>query len=161
MKPTSRQYSCIWIAIKALKWSDDAKEELVISYTKDAKKTSLTDLTFEQAEDMKNFLNGLLNPSTEQPTTNKDADRIACDKIRKRIIATCHNLGWYITDADGQLTLKDGKKQIDYTRINQYCLEHTAAHRAFNSLTKEQLQAAAYQFDRMLVNYLKPSKPKQ
>ena len=153
-RPTSRQYSCIWIAIKALKWSEDAKEELVISYTKDAAKKSLTDLTFDQAEDMKNFLNNLISPSTAKPVKNTDADKIACNNIRRGILSVCHKLQWYVRDEAGALILKDGDPKLDYAVIDKFCMERTAAHKKLNEMNKDELQKARYQFDQTYKNYL-------
>jgi len=152
--PTSRQYSCIWIALKALRWSEDAKEELVISYTKDAAKTSLTHLTFDQAEDMKNFLNNLISPSTAKPVANTDADKVACNNIRRGILSVCHKLEWYERDKKGALILKDGKPKLDYAVIDDFCVKRTSAHKKLNEMNKDELQKARYQFDQTYKNYL-------
>lgn len=155
-KPTNRQYACIWQAFKDLKWNKQVKEELVYSYTQDAGKLSLTDLTFEQAADLVTYLNNLLTPSSAKPVSNASADKVACNAIRRRILAFCHQLGWYVLSPSPSI---NGIKQLDYSRIDAYCIAHTGAKKALNKMSKEELQKAAYQFEKMYKNYItKPAK---
>ena len=161
--PTSNQYACIHIALKALQWDERVKEELVISYTGDPAKKSLKDLSYEQASDLIAFLNAQITPSVAKPHSNKKLDKISADKIRKRIIAICHNMGWYRRDENRRLILvpaPDGaldgwKKLIDYDHLDNYLLTRSAAKKKLNEMNVAELNAAAVQLNRYYLTTLK------
>lgn len=143
-----------------LKLGEEDKKNMVFSYTGDENKLSLKDLTFEQCADLVRKLNEQVSPSTAQPAVNKDADKEACNKIRRGILAICHNLKWYKKDENDVLILKDGKPQLDYVRIDDFCLMRSSAHKKLNEMSKEELQKARYQFDQTYKNYITQSQTK-
>ena len=153
MPRSTSQYGRIHAALKMLKLGKEQKEDMVYSYTGDAAKVSLKDLDFDQASDLIGKLNEMVSPSTAQASP-ADADKAACNKIRRSILAVCHNLKWYRKDENDVLILKNGKPQLDYVRIDDFCLMRIASHKRLNDMTKEELQTARYQFDQTYKNYL-------
>jgi hypothetical protein len=141
-----QQYTIIHTLIKMLRWSTDSKEEVVISYTGDQTKTSLKDMTSAQRDDLISFL--------KAQATEQDATKSACQNIRRGIIAVAHSLGWY-QYKDDVLVLKEGKKQIDYSRLNGYLTTRTAAKKALNDMDKTELQAAYAQLNKYYLTTLK------
>ena len=146
-RPTHHQYSAIYAALGSLKWDRTVKEELVMSYTNDAAKVSLTDLTFEQASDLVKFLN-------EKVRTQTDNDKDACNSIRRRIIAIAHQMGWYVRDGDGQLILFFGKKKLDYFHLDNWLITHSKAKKALNDMNKSELVKAAVQINQYYLTTL-------
>jgi hypothetical protein len=150
-KSTSQQYSRVYAALKMLKKGEDFKEDMVYSYTQDKGKLSLKDLDFDQCSDLVQKLNKMVSPSTATTPSPweragvRTEDKEACNNIRRRILALCHNLGWYVPNE---------AKKLDYARIDAYCIAHTGAKKRLNAMNKEELQKAAYQFDKMYKNYL-------
>ena len=172
-RSTASQYGRIYAALKALGIDEDGKKDMVVAYTCDPAKTSLKDLTFEQCSDMVMKLNHMISPSAapagmnirKAPTLKgvyadeSAADREISQKIRRKIIAIAHNLGWYRKHDDGSLDLKDFKKQLDYAHLDMWLIKHTAAKKRLNEMNKSELQKAAYQIDSMYkATITKPSK---
>lgn len=54
---------------------------------------------------------------------NKQFGATPGDKMRKKILAICHTMGWYLRNADDSLVMHNGKPQLDYGRINAFCTE--------------------------------------
>ena len=159
-KSTTSQYGRVYAALKMLKLSEEDKKDMVFSYTQDKMKLSLKDLDFDQCSDLIQKLNKMVSPSsavTSPPVLGGarggkkgvDEDKEAKNRIRRRILALCHNLGWYRPNE---------VKQLDYARMDAYCLEHTGAKKELNKMSKEELQKAAYQFDQMYKNYITQTK---
>ena len=152
---TPQQYGRVYAALKMLKLGEDFKKDMVFSYTQDPDRLSLKDLDHDQCHDLIMKLNALVSPSTAAAEAAPiDPDKEACNKIRRRIIAICHNMGWYRYE-NGIMVLKDGQKQIDYDRIDRFCVERTAAKKRMNKMDKAELQKTAAQFEILLKQQLK------
>ena len=123
-----------------------------MSYTNDATKVSLNDLTFEQASDLVKFLNHKI-------CTQTNNDQAACQSIRRRIIAIAYQMGWYLRDEEGKLILrmKEGEmvKQLDYGYLDGWLMNRTAAKKALNEMNKSELNAAAVQINQYYLTTLK------
>jgi hypothetical protein len=66
------------------------------------------------------------------------------NKLRRKILAICHNLGWYIRDENNILVLdKNDKPKLDFNRIDQYCLTHSKYKKKLNDHTTSELTGKA------------------
>lgn len=148
-RPAKWQISQLWSNINRLKLTEEEKKDIVVSYTKDPQRTSFTHLTFEQARD-------LLEKLKNEVDKLNGGDE--CNRIRRRIIAIAHNMGWHLYDEHDRVILNGDKPVIDMDRINVYCLTHTAAKKVLNDMTKEELQATAVQFNQYYLTTIKAKK---
>lgn len=89
-----------------------------------------------------------------QRANNKPAPtappRDAADRMRKKALAICHTLGWYMRDADGHLLLRNGKPQLDWQRIDGFCRERTRFKKPLQQLSAAELPSVITSFERLL-----------
>lgn len=77
------------------------------------------------------------------------------DRMRKKILAICHTLGWYLRNEDGSLKLQQGKPQLDFARINAFCTERTQHKKPLQQLSAAELPSVITSFERLLKSDLK------
>jgi hypothetical protein len=66
-------------------------------------------------------------------------------KLKRKVLAIAHELGWEL----------EGTTKVDMSRVNAYCLERSAAKKAFDRLSEKELEGVVKQFGLMKKNYLK------
>lgn len=107
------------------------KETLVQSFTH-GRETSSKEMWSEEANALIKYL------KSQDPTEQ------AADRMRKKIIAIAHEMGWHIK----------GTQRADMKRIDGWCLTYGKYHRKLNSLTAEQLPEVVTQFEAVRTDYL-------
>ncbi len=134
---------------------------------------SMADLTIDEAHVMSSLLHDVqqglrkpLNPATkfiEQahtiPAINSvETPAAKANRLRKGVLRYCHDMKWYKKEGE-ILILKDDKPQLDYNRIDNYCKTHSAAKKALNEHTVDELVKLVFQFKKMAENTVfKPTK---
>ncbi len=78
------------------------------------------------------------------------------NQARKKILSYCHTMGWYKTNEAGEYILnKYDKPQLDYERIDAYCLKYSPCHKKLNDHSLAELTgrgALVYQFSQLKNN---------
>jgi len=113
----------------------DMKEELVLSYTGGRTEHS-SEMSYTECEQLINAL---------QQDTNK---------MRRKILSICHQLGWYVRKNE-VLQLSNGRPILDMQRINDWCIKYSAQHKPLNDHSKKELRTLVTQFQRVLSHHLK------
>lgn len=88
----------------------------------------------------------LRQQANDKPAPPRDA----ADRMRKKVLAICHTLGWYVRSADGNLVLRNGKPQLDWQRIDGFCRERTKFKKPLQQLTAAELPSVITSFERLL-----------
>lgn len=105
------------------KQDNELKQMLVHQYTA-GRATSTKELELSEA---KRLISDLLRAD---PT----------DKMRKKILSICHELGWHTPSG-----------KLDWTRINRFCEKYGHAHKShLNAYTSVELVRLVTQFENML-----------
>ncbi|MBK6611873.1 MAG: hypothetical protein IPI59_15510 [Sphingobacteriales bacterium] len=61
-------------------------------------------------------------------------------RMRRKLLSLFHQLNWYAQTAAGEMYINDkGNLQLDYPRINAWCLKYTPAKKTFNKQSKQDL----------------------
>lgn len=107
----------------------EGKQDLVFAITKGREK-STTGLTHLECNALINDLQAKL-PKNESKS----------DKMRKKILSTCHEMRWTI----------NGK--IDFDRLNEYLLKYGYKHKELNEYTEKELPVLVTQFDNLLISF--------
>lgn len=69
---------------------------------------------------------------------------------RRRVIAMAHQLGWYITATDGSYVLRNGKPQIDFKHLNQWCIKHGSFGKPLQAHTTAELPTLIRNIERVV-----------
>lgn len=136
------------------------KADYVIDIT-NGREISSSKLTFDEANALIKLLENeeLVKFADDYNSTTFSDEKM--NRLRRKILSICHELGWYKIGADGKLILKDGKQQLDFDRINNYCLKYGHYHKPLNNHTGDELQGKTgliFQFQTMLDNHRKAIK---
>jgi NADH pyrophosphatase NudC (nudix superfamily) len=75
--------------------------------------------------------------------------------MRRKILAICHTLGWYVRDENDTLKLQQGKPVLDWQRINRFCCERTKYKKPLRELSASELPSVITSFERLLKSDLK------
>lgn len=125
----------------------DNKREMIKEATQ-GRTESARDLYEHEAISM---IHGLQQqPAAQQRTPGKKAKADSADKMRKKILAICHQLGWYQRDEHGALILKDDKPQIDFKRIDEFTTTRCPGHKALQKYNAAELPAVVTVFNNVL-----------
>jgi hypothetical protein len=111
MNITTSQIKIIQTIIAANKLA--AYKDAIIASASNDRTTSTKELTKAEAAAI---IKSLQDKYPYQPPPDP------CHKMRGAILSKCHTLGWYAKDAAGKVILKNGKKVLDYDRINNFCI---------------------------------------
>lgn len=134
---------------------------------------SSKDLTEEEARRMINYLHQA--KSGERPHLNPamgvfneramsadqfEDEKEKCQRLRRRILKLCHDMGWYIRNSVTNDILRNdqGKPTLDMNRINAWCVKHSPRHMGLNFHNSEELGGKGglvFQFKTMAKNYTK------
>lgn len=113
----------------------DGKKELVLSAT-GGRTDSIREMSNVEAINLLKSLN--------DKADNYDENREKKLKMKRKILAYCHEMNWE-TD--------DGK--VDMKRVNGYCEKSGYLKKKFNDYKIDELPKLVQQFARMRANYLK------
>ncbi len=81
------------------------------------------------------------NGRGELPKTNKQERKEQCEKLVRKLLAKFHSVEWHVYDAEkGTVVYKNGRRVLDYARINRWCVKHTPSHLPFAVQSVEELQ---------------------
>jgi hypothetical protein len=143
MKPsTNRQLHALLTQAGAMQH----KQELVSGFTQ-GRTVHSSEMHQHEAEALIRFLRAHLQE--RQPAAATAANR--ADRMRKKILAICHTLGWYRRNAfTGELILKNGKPQLDFMRINAFCVARSKHHKTLNEHTAAELPLLVTSFEKLL-----------
>ncbi|CAN5309619.1 hypothetical protein BH09BAC1_BH09BAC1_14330 [soil metagenome] len=84
---------------------------------------------------------------------NRKEDKEKANKMRRKVFAFCHQLGWYVPGL-----FKDGKPVLDYVRIDKFCIASGHAHKALNDYKVDELPMLVSQFETVFKTHLKSLK---
>lgn len=97
------------------------------------------------------------NPKTKSArqfeTTGIPASSNAADKMRKKILSMCHKMQWYKRDEYGSLLLKKGKPQLDWERIDNFCVARSHYKKELKKHSSQELPTLVTQFQNVLKSY--------
>jgi hypothetical protein len=127
------------------------KETLVLAFT-DGRTEHISQMDYSEAERLLQYINYLNKPASATPQNNPAADR-----MRKKILAHCHQMGWYVRNEQGQLVLKNGKPQLDFGRIDHFCTGRGKFKKPLQRHTPAELRTLLYQFEMLLKSEIKKS----
>lgn len=74
------------------------------------------------------------------------------NRQRRRLIAMAHQLGWYMTDAKGDYVLRNGKPQLDYKHLDQWCIKHGSFGKKMNEHSTEELPVLIRNLERVVLH---------
>lgn len=152
MKTQVKPYTTRIRAALAAKGLAHEKETLVLAFT-DGRTEHISDMSYSEAERLLQYINYLNKPATAT-APNKNA---AADRMRKKILAHCHQMGWYVRNEQGQLILKNGKPQLDFGRIDNFCISRGKYKKPLQRHTQAELPTLLYQFEMLLKSEIKKS----
>lgn len=115
---------------------NEEKPELVSFYT-DGRTTSSRDLYFQEAEKLIKYLEGITQGS--QPTAAEKAD-----KMRKRVIAICYELGWIEPTEDQE------ERKMNMAFIDSFLKRRGYLKKPLNQFTAKELPKLVTQFKQIL-----------
>lgn len=130
---TEKQVKRIYTMIGNMNLRDE-KENMVFSASL-GRTSSVKSLSFTEAEGLIKSLLSL------QGSMNRNSS----DKMRKKIIAICHDLGWK----------EPGSNRIDMDRVNDFLLKRGKYKKKLNHLTKDELAITIEQMERIRDSYKK------
>lgn len=126
----------------------DQKADLCHQYSGGRTKSS-SQLSRNECQMLINFL------KQQQPKKHTDT----ADKLRKRILSVCHQLGWYQRDKNFNIVLNQKNKPIlDIRRIDQFCVQRGKYKKPLNNHNVEELRKLVAQFDQLLYNSVNKSR---
>lgn len=95
---------------------------------------------------------GVQVPKYAKPTD----EQIQENKLRRKILAMCHQLGWYRRDEHGYIMRNGyGKPLLDFSRIDAFCIKHGGYKKKFQQHTAAELtggKGLIYQFTQLTKN---------
>lgn len=142
MSITKQQITIIQTIISANNLA--AYKDAIISSASDGRTTSTKQLTKDEAT-------AIIKSLQEKYPYQAPPD--PCHKMRGAILSRCHTLGWYATDASGKVILKNGKKVLDYKRINDFCI--AKGGKRLDNFTFEELRdKMVFIFDKVEKSFL-------
>ena len=71
------------------------------------------------------------------------------NRMRRKIFAICHTLGWYMRDKNHELILNNGRPVIDTDRIDAFCLQRGPFKKPLQEHTAKELTTLVTVFERL------------
>ena len=121
------------------------KAELVSSFSSGRTEKS-SELSITECIELINYLRQYLKG--EPQPFNDDADK--ANIMRRKILSICHQLQWYKRDNGGRLILGMGRAQLDFARIDAYCIKYSTHHKPLQQHTLSELPLLVTQFQNVL-----------
>ena len=137
LKRTAKQNREFHIRLQELKIDEDTKQELVLQFSNGRVRSS-KDLFFEEMDQL--ILHLRYQGSSIKPKEPKPID--PCDKMRKKIISICHEMGW---------KLANGK--IDMKRVNEFCEKRGHGKKRLDDYEYKELPLLITQFEKTLKDF--------
>jgi hypothetical protein len=119
------------------------KAELVLSFT-DGRTERSSEMTYAECQSFIQWCQSQLREEEDK-----------CQRMRRKILAICHELGWYKRDTGGQLYMHLGRPVLDFVRIDAFCVERGNAHKPLQHHTSGELTTLVTIFERVLKADLK------
>lgn len=125
-----------------------------------------TGLLPHKADLVASFTNGRTEKSSEMNETEakqmlrhlslqKPVEYNPANKMRRKILAICHDLAWYKRDAAGNLILEKGKPVLDFDRIDSFCTARSKHKKPLQAHTAEELPSLVVSFQQLIKSDLK------
>ncbi len=102
----------------------------------------VNELTSREALELLRTLN---NQPLEKSNTEKESIKDKENTMRRKMIALCHNMGWYL----------EGTKNIDYKRLDDWCEKYGKYHKVLKAHTVAELPILISQFEKLYEGHLK------
>lgn len=121
------------------------KGTLVGSYTNN-RETSSAKMRVSEARELIGYLNSIAPKEVS-----------AADKMKRKIIAQAHEMGWNLTPAlstSGEGVNHSRKAKIDMNRVNAWCVKSGKFKKALDTHTESELVVLVSQFERVYKSYL-------
>jgi hypothetical protein len=132
-KRTNNQNTKLHALLSKLKIDKEMKESLVNQFT-NGREISSANMTKFECKLLIEYLQKYFNQD--------EAEK--CDKMRRRILSLCHEMGW---------ELENGK--VDMERVNGFCLNKGYLAKPLNNYNLKELPKLIYQFEKVYEHYLK------
>lgn len=144
MRRTTKQNARLHYLLNRLHIAD-MKDMLAHTFS-NGRTESTSELSVTECEALINHLAAQLPGHQPAPET--------ADKLRKKILSICHQLGWYRRELDGRLMLnqRTGKPMLDYARIDAFCRSRGKYKKGLNQHTTNELQVLIGQFNALFQN---------
>lgn len=136
---TNSQNKILHWQLGELNIPQDVKEDLVHQFT-NGRATRSSQMAPNECQALINHLNVVIKETKKTKTTVAKND--GGDKMRKKILSICHEMGW---------KLEGGK--IDMARVNDFCLKKGCKHKLLDDYTRAELPLLITQFERVLKDY--------
>ncbi len=127
------QITAIQIARRKLGLDEATYHDIISQYT-DGRTTSSTTMLFHEAASLIDYFNRILPASDKQKA----------DKMRKKILAQCHTIRWYIK----------GTSNIDYESLDKWMVKFSYLHKPLNEYSYKELPKLVSQFKNVTIHYL-------
>jgi hypothetical protein len=126
------QLICIKTLINKLNLRD--KSKVLVSGFSEGRSESTVDLTNDEANPLIKHLKSL------------DPEEVAAEKMRKKIIALCHEMSWTIVE--------HGKRKADMKRIDNFCIKSGYLKKKLNQYLYSELPTLVTQFEAIHKSFL-------
>lgn len=133
---TKQQNSRLHALITQLNIDAETKEELVHKFTS-GRTTSSSKMLVTECQSMINNLDAM----TKGYTKNIANENTPENKMRRRILSICHEMGWK----------KEGV--LDWEKINAFLLKSGYLHKSLNEYTAKELPKLVTQFEQLLKSF--------
>ncbi len=133
MKANKLLIQQIHIAKSKLKLDEDTYRSLIYQFS-DGRETSSKELEQNEAQLLYNYLKDLHGDQQDK-----------ANRMRRKLISYAHQMHWY----------KQGTREIDYERIDNWCNKYGMFHKKLNDHNTTELAKLITQFEGMFVKYLK------
>ncbi|MBK7097884.1 MAG: hypothetical protein IPH58_05470 [Sphingobacteriales bacterium] len=122
------------------------KESLVQAYS-NGRTGSSRELTATEANSLIHYLKGEAN---QRQAAALDAERDACNRMRRKIIAKAHLMQWQLP-----ATQPNSKPRADMQRIDRWCLQYGGFGKPLNAHNRSELAKLVTRFDNMYRKFVK------
>lgn len=138
---TPAQNKRIHQLIGQLNISAEIKAEMVFSFTEN-RTGSTSEMSYDEA---KYFISYLEQEAKKRELKENSPE----NRMRKKVLAICHNLGWYQRNEGGKLVLKNSKPQLDWRRIDGFCIERGPYKKKLQEHTYQELITLISVFEKL------------
>ncbi len=132
MKTISKyQKRKIWAYINKNKLNNKEKEALIEKFTA-GRTHNISQMNYDEAL------------SLIQHVDIQSYKAMKADRMRKKILHYCHLMQWY----------RQGTTQLDFNRIDEFCIKRGWKHKPLNRYTYEELPMLVTQFEEVYEHFL-------
>ena len=133
--------------------TNNYRHELVYSYSHGRTENS-AELTDLETDELIRHLIQMLKPKPEGNHPTQSGVDYKGQQMRRRILSLCYTMGWSVWNEAKQ------KHDVDMSRLNNWMLHYSYAHKPMNDYSYGELQRLVVQFENMakIVLGAKPTK---